>query len=564
MIRRLALAATLAMPCAAFAQTDPSPAPRFWLTNEPNIAVNPRLIPSAWAHLPTTPTAVGAAANVHTIISNNGLTAGEVEIQLRRLGSSGALLWTHPSDALPTLPPGVPAGTPTPWMSYGIADMITWIDDFIIAYKANSDPAPTRLSLDSEVAGYAWGHDAYKLYQAYEADPRWSTEIVSYFNAPMSVVVATYPPPSGTYSTGISFDSGSSTPGAQELYNKAWFNWWAGIMQSIMDGATYDAVYSRFNLSTNFPNCICGDYNIGMRVDGGGSGIGRVVRSISDPGYRWHWYVSQGSGQFQPYPFYPVPTMWQLSGESNEDATVRVRGWQVDSCIDSFGGGHEDEMSYWIPAVGQYTTANPHTVATKTDVRQALAHGRSRHVRDYDIFNDYQPSATNWGHLGDAIEEVWSSYLWKSSLPASLYGSVIHLTSTQMDNLRYGVRDLQTVNAPTGSPGQVSIENTFYTSAMSLSCTSFEIFVEAKANTSSSVALTVRALNVSTGVWDSVGTSSGAMTSLSRLRFSGISASNYINSTTNECQVRLEYSVGGPVATPLAIDFDLIQMIGVK
>lgn len=338
---------------------------------------------------------------------------GKVAVLLQRFGKgdsckSGATaaqiaapaLTYHSSDAITGS-----YGCETPWMANGIAEASSWMEDFIVEYLTQ-DPlgeyAPVRFHFDTEIsiAGCCTGVWA-ELFDRLLADARWENEPVpGHGGLTMSELYADsgYPGPP------VSYDE---TKSENDPANRAWHNWYNGVAKQAVDGAMDEAVYSQIRLA--WPGCLSSDYGSSLRIDGVS---GRKFRSRAASGANWsaiHWH---GFGDLQAPVLYPPHHTHAQTGEAYEDAFVRYARELVDACIRSYGGGHRDEISPWIPLIGQPFDIGQSSdyVVTEEDMRRLLTVLRSRGVAEFLVWNnpnDGSQTSANWDSLTEAVDDVW-------------------------------------------------------------------------------------------------------------------------------------------------------------
>jgi hypothetical protein len=193
--------------------------------------------------------------------------------------------------------------------------------------------------------------------------------------------------------------------------NQEWTLWYARIACQAMDAAMGEAAYSQISdQSTGWPGCLSGNTRVSCRTDG--QGDPPRVYTFRGNGVAATWYHPywQGSADLQSPMLYQPHSDHYLPGEDCVDTTLRIARANLDACIQSFGGGHADEMAPWIPNIGwTYSDCD----WSKDDARRMVAMLRAKGVGEMVIYeNPEDPSdANDWSHWPSLIVQVWGTSL---------------------------------------------------------------------------------------------------------------------------------------------------------
>ncbi|MBL0926044.1 MAG: hypothetical protein IBJ11_00115 [Phycisphaerales bacterium] len=504
------------------------------------------------------------------------LPAGRVGIQLQNFGNGGVpgsfylgnfALAYHPADSLADRT--VYDWFRTPWMSNGIAQTRAWMDEFIARYRYRQSqnpnlPDPTRFIFDTELqAVTCCDYSELTLFSKIRQDPRWFTETVpGCFDSQgrPQTLEQLYTAAGRPYYV-VGYDM-------SDVGNRPWSRWYMGICAQAVDGAMDAAVYQRVRAA--WPTCQSSDFLVSMRTDGGGSPA-RVYRDLWWWGPIWQWYSWKGLGDRQSPVIYPVHFSFAVSGESWFDATLRVVRGNIESAVDSFGGGKQGELSPWIPLPGQrydigFGPTSLYTV-TETDFRRLMAMFRAEGVADFYVWNDAKwATDAGWSAVASAARQVWGASV--SSYQVSLGTE----TTTGGNNpARLAMANNDPVQVTTPLPGftgeiTVTFSTPFRTPAPPQQ---FLILIESwSSELGTSGSAWIRNYSGGTGgpvVWDplpdfSVGTARTTTDSAAAARILDTRAAAHI-APDGTVQLRLRHLNYFVSAQQLRSTFDLVQLI---
>lgn len=398
---------------------------------------------------------------IETEITNLGV-GSSIAILLRNFGNAafdsgaGQRLLFHFDDGLdvnygtePPTPPMYADWWRTPWATNGVAETASWFETFIERYdNAKLDP-PLRFHFELEQSAWRCCCDSDALVIAnlqteMKADGRWSSEALpGFYNTSLDTLAELYAnhPEEPT----INGEECLNDPNAELSENQNFTQWYFPITLQAVDGALNEAVYETIRArSKEWPGCKSSNYITSARTDGQS---GRVIINPtlegSDDGVppRWNRHAWKGAADLQAITLYPLHRSHTEGGESYWDACMRVFRSDLDSCINSFGGEHADEMSPWIsrngatwgvlncsPGCTSCTYASscstsampcPEYTVTIDDTRRLLALLRSKDVREILVFdeNTCDPTpAEGWADFDDLVTQVWKYDLSTASI----------------------------------------------------------------------------------------------------------------------------------------------------
>ncbi len=417
-------AALLAACCLACgAQTFAGePAPRLWTWNPRPDAVetDPRVIPSVRVDV-TELSGAQAAGRAADLIRHRGLGPGEICLILQNYGagdgtsSDGTVaLAYHRRDALvaPILDPDhgdTDVRWRTAWMSNGINESRAWMTEFVNTYTdrqlLDPDlPSPSRFHFDTELTtAPCCGFAGLRLFDAMLSERvgnnrRATSEPIPGQNG-LTLLQAYAAAGSPPYDTSVRmFDSPE---------NRAFTRWWIPLNLQAVDAAmkasTYDVIHQRWGASVRVS-----DYINSCRVDGIDGRTYTELSTDRDLGDGWVW---SGSSDMQAPALFPVhPSRVETeSGESRWDATLRLQRANLAACIESFGGGHQHDMSPWIAIPGQIQGG--YRIRSE-DCRRMLAMLRAFGISEVLVWSDAEYSTPEtWEILQRLVRHVWSTTL---------------------------------------------------------------------------------------------------------------------------------------------------------
>ena len=318
---------------------------------------------------------------------NNGpLPNGALTIFLQDFGwvNSTTPLVLNSADAM-VIPPTTPyeAGDPwgrdaraQPWMQTGRLLNGQWMDAFIARYKQRQAanpaiPNPDRVILDLEdVLSGCCSHNYLLQFKIIAADPRWATmPVPGYGKQTLAQVYAAartaYAMPVDPQQAVALYWPNGSTRSAADGLNRLWYSWWVSVYHRVYEGALDEVCYAKVRAA--FPGCGTSNYVTSSGTDR----VGDPWRGIIDRGaagmeleplindaaqtvgiwatHAWTAFSTRISPSL--YVVDPAHVAWANGtprGETPWQSAVRVHRTNLQSMIDSFGGGRQGLLSPWI------------------------------------------------------------------------------------------------------------------------------------------------------------------------------------------------------------------------
>ncbi len=517
------------------------PDPVFWTWQVPGSAdalAHPNIIQTVKRYA-SVGNPVGTANNVADDIRDRGLTSDEICIILQGFGMghgdpldgptyAASPLFRHWCDSLvhptqlaePCELTGATSVTHwwmTPWMSNGVSASGDWMQQFIDQYELRQStsllPDPIRFYFDSErmVVPQFYGPGSLVAFDyARFNDLRWGSEIIKGYTSTLSSLFTHAPPGVDDYTPGLGWKHGD---------NQAWSKWYMSLAITSGDAALGEAAYKKIRSAWSGV-AKSSNYQSSSRVDGLGLPP-RLITNRHGQGATWFKYAFKGSGDLQAPVLYPahVAHYNPAIDASHEQASVRVLRGNIESMVNSFGGGHEDEITPWIAVSGQKwmevdkngNCTGPDTDyhhVTKDYTRRILTMLRGKNINEFGAWCGHPdqsceaPVADDWDDFADVIDQVWDSDLSSFTVDVGL------LQAGDIDSLRYSHSDFLEVDTTPFSFSNPRIEITtisqvgFDTATIDKLRLNVENIVE---NTLDDVELTVLLFDVTTSQFVRVG-----------------------------------------------------------
>jgi hypothetical protein len=501
-----------------------------------------------------------AADEVCDTILSRGLASGEAAILLQdfpkgdgRPGNpyqNGPALVFHHEDGLDNT--AITEWWRTPWTTHGIPETRAWMNEFIQRYRDRQAadariPDPARFHFDTELYP-AVCCESYWINifdQMRWQDPRYNNEPVAGFGTPGAPKTVSQ----------LYFEAGrpSYTPG-QPIYasaNQAWFKWYFSMGMRATEGAMDEAVYQPIREA--WPGCLTSHYYQSMRTDGGGVPA-RAIPDNGPQGVTWAKFSWQGAADLQSPVLYAVSDAHKVGRETTLEASMRVWKGQIQACIDSFGGGHGDEIVPWTTLPGQQFTE-----AEMFEVYAMLA---SKGIDEVIIWGPAATgSAANWTALARAARRVWAADLAEATV---LIGTPSVSASLVPARVRWARNDTLAISAPAWTNNVTDLRVAFATPFAG--SRKLRVDVESRASIANSKAeVLIRDWSGPSGEsWVSLGQQSVATSGLTLTKFADDDAASHVSPDGRvELRVRHFPPAGSPVMTSVIDSIRVIELEGV-
>lgn len=446
------------------------------------------------------------------------------------------------------------------WKGAGIAETREWFEDFAQAYVSDPTlPRPSRFHFDNEFFIADWGQ--LSVFDVMlRCDPRAGTETVTGFETTLRGVYAA----AGSPAYCCSLPSGPDHP-----QNRAWVNWHHGVNSMLSEGAmeasTYDVIDRWWNDQDGamLPRVLTSDYYASCRID-----EAHALTHTGRQGSTWlnnmRW---QGKASLQAPFLYEVACEHRVGTESPWDASVRVNRNNLEACIESFGGGHQHELTPWIALPKNegeshyYCVDGPFDLPelsypAKEDTRRLLMLLRSKDIQEFMIWSGNDINlAPNWRRVQDAIDQVWGASLLRANVTT---GRVVSEEASLADDVRFALKDAA-VLADDETTGTLVVEAGFGTSFRNVP-ESLQVVVESTAGIAGVIGR-VELRMPTTGTWVPVGPWFDVATfGNGQRRVCVDGASRYLGAD-GAVQARVTYRrIGG--GSGFSVQLDLIQLSG--
>lgn len=534
-------------------------------------------------------------------ISTYGLGEGDIVINLQNFGSriyADFVLAGHTGDAI-TDPgvscadltcPGDPTPIPTdfrlsPWLYSGVGECETWVEEFITQYKAEMLEDPYAFYMDVEDTSYgpcccSSSHE--ERLCALQLDARWDS-------AGASAVMYGF---SGDTLADLWVEAGSptiddadgQTVPMQSLSmgeytvppangNQNWNRWYYGLAFQSLDAALKVCLYDkvRDGMDGWGSGVHVSNYHSSMRIDETHHyrALSRdgAIQDGGDPSYPYRWV---GSATKQSPVLYDADYEHQITfgAPSIWDATLLAARHNLDACIDSFSGGHAGEVVPWIPMNG-FGVPNFEDARESPPIRPFISIGdeqrllsllRSKAITEALLWYGSAPTDTQWSNFNLILSEVY-----KYDLSAVVQGPSCGETSLVAKGT-LSDHSAMTLDRSCSSSQYYRAADCTFLRTTSGDPTNVRFNLEAVCVNATSIPFIIKARNVSSGNWITVGSGlsvSELLPSTGGVYSCVFAAGDYINNSNPSVpiiEVRALFDFTGQDISA-AVHLDLAQLV---